>query len=310
LKLSIIIVNWNSGPLLRLCLDSIRRAPDVQAMGANCEVAIVDNASTDDSLADIGNEVVLVRNERNLGFGMACNQGVAATRGEYLLFLNPDCELQPGSVQRCLDAFESSAGASLGVCSVALADHSGEVARTCHRTPTAAMLLGRATGLFRLLPRLNSEMAEWDHRNDADVDHVIGAFYLMRRDLFVALGGFDERFFVYLEDLDLSTRVRRAGYAIRFFAQPPTVHIGGGTSRSVKARRLFYATRSRILYAFKHCSAPQAWLHLALTLVMEPLVRLALAMASASWSSVRETAQGFAMLLRDLPATVRLARRR
>ena len=152
-------------------------------------------------------------------------------------------------------------------------------------------------------------MTDWDHRRDADVDHVIGAFYAMRRDLFERLGGFDERFFVYLEDLDLSLRVRQAGHRVRFLATPASFHLGGGVSRQIKARRLFYATRSRILYAYKHFPRWQAHLHLGLTLFIEPFTRSVLALARGSGSAMRETCTGFALVWRDLPMTLRLARR-
>jgi GT2 family glycosyltransferase len=148
-------------------------------------------------------------------------------------------------------------------------------------------------------------MDDWSHDSDADVDHVIGAFYAMRRDLFMALGGFDERFFVYLEDLDLSLRVREAGLRVRFLASPPSFHVGGGVSRQIKATRLFYATRSRILYAYKHFGKTLAHLHLALSLVVEPITRSIHALARLSPSALAETCRAFAMLWANMPAILR-----
>lgn len=151
-------------------------------------------------------------------------------------------------------------------------------------------------------------MVEWDHRSDRTVDHVIGAFYMIRAATFQALGGFDERFFVYLEDLDLSLRARRMGLLTRFVASPPSFHLGGGVSRQVKAERLFYATRSRLLYGFKRLPAWQAWTHAATTLVCEPLARTVRALLRRSWQVLRFTWRGFALVYRDLPALWRARR--
>lgn len=306
--LSIVIVNWNSGLLLGKCLDSIERVGD--ASFPSHEIIVVDNDSSDASLDGVSARscVRIVRNDANYGFGRACNIGALAATGTDLIFLNPDCELRPGSVQRCLSELRSPA---IGVCGVALLDETGSVARTSHRFPTVAAFLARTVGLHLLARRgASGAMDDWDHASDADVDHVIGAFYAMRHELFLALGGFDERFFVYLEDLDLSLRVHRAGYRVRFLASPPSFHVGGGVSRQIKARRLFYATRSRILYAYKHFGRPQAHLHLALTLLIEPLTRSVQALVHRSAGALSETWRGFALLWGDLPAMLRSVQRR
>jgi hypothetical protein len=152
-------------------------------------------------------------------------------------------------------------------------------------------------------------MQDWAHDTDRRVDHVIGAFYLVRTREFRALGGFDERFFVYLEDLDLSLRYSQHGQHCLFVAAPASYHKGGGISQQVRAARLFYATRSRILFAFKHFGTAQGWLHLGATLTVEPLARLAQALAHGRPRDGGQVLRGFALLYRDLPATLRLARR-
>jgi GT2 family glycosyltransferase len=125
---------------------------------------------------------------------------------------------------------------------------------------------------------------------------------MIRAATFQALGGFDERFFVYLEDLDLSLRARRMGLLTRFVAAPPSIHLGGGVSPQVKAERLFYATRSRMRCGFKHLPAWQAWTHAATTLVCEPFARTVRALLRRSWQDLRSTWRGFALVYRDLPA--------
>ena len=306
--LSIVMVNWNSGEFLHRALQSLHDALVTSTF--SYEVLVVDNGSEDDSLAacDSISNVAVVHNGQNLGFGRACNIGARAALGRNLIFLNPDCEVRPGSVQRCLAELRS---ADVGVCGMALVDEHGVVARTCHRFPCVGNFVCRILGLHLLSRRCgDGTMTDWNHGQDADVDHVIGAFYGIRREVFCDLGGFDERFFVYLEDLDLSLRVKQAGYRVRFIASPPSFHVGGGISRRFKAQRLFYATRSRILYAYKHFPRWQAHLHLALTLLLEPLTRSALAIVQLSTSQLGETWQAFAMVWRDLWATLKLARRR
>ncbi|MDA3878116.1 MAG: glycosyltransferase, partial [Halothiobacillus sp.] len=136
------------------------------------------------------------------------------------------------------------------------------------------------------------------------VDHVIGAFFLMRRSLFDSLNGFDQRFFVYLEDLDLSLRARQAGWRSVYLAEARAFHAEGGTSRQVKAHRLFYSLRSRLLYGFKHFRPWQAWALFGVTLVVEPISRTIFSLLRGGVQDVRNTLRGYSMLYRDLPNIV------
>ncbi len=309
LLLSVLIVNWNGGSLLERCTESVHEALSLKLAG-RYELVIVDNASRDDSItrATASHGETVLRNTHNIGFGAACNQAAARAGGEFLLLLNPDCELRPGSVERCLAELRRD-DLPVGICGVALVDETGRVAQTCHRVPGFGALLGSAVGLNAIWPRLaDSRMVDWDHRSDRTVDHVIGAFYMIRAATFQALGGFDERFFVYLEDPDLSLRALRMRLLTRFVAAPPSFHLGDGVSRQVKAERLFYATRSRLLCGFKHLPAWQAWTHTAMTLVCEPFARTVQALLRRSWQDLRFTWRGFALVYRDLPTLWRARR--
>jgi hypothetical protein len=163
-------------------------------------------------------------------------------------------------------------------------------------------------GLDRIARMPSHLMEEWDHTTTRDVDHVMGAFYLVRRRLFEQLHGFDERFFVYLEDLDLSIRVRDAGYRIVFLAEARTFHKGGGSSERVKATRLFYSLHSRIQYGFKHFGRLPAAALLAGTLVLEPPIRVAVALATGAPADAFHTLRATAQLWRGLPALARTPR--
>jgi GT2 family glycosyltransferase len=144
-------------------------------------------------------------------------------------------------------------------------------------------------------------MAEWDHKQTRPVDHVIGAFFLVRRELFEALEGFDERFFVYLEDLDFSYRAYQSGWRSVYLGDVQAFHAGGGTSNQIKARRLFYSLRSRLLYSFKHFSWIGASAVLIATLLVEPLSRSVLALLRRSWPGLKETWAAYGMLWQWLP---------
>jgi GT2 family glycosyltransferase len=301
-RLRIVIVNWNAGHLLRDCLTSIS-----SSKYSNFEleqVVVVDNNSTDaslDGLETIGLPLKVIRNSKNLGFAAACNQGAQGFEGNYILFLNPDTRLYLQSLSIPIDFMEESIYADVGICGVQLIDESGHVARSCARFPTAVGFLAHSIGVDRLFPTIGHFMAEWSHDHTAHVDHVIGAFYLVRRELFECLQGFDEQYFVYLEDLDFSYRAWKSGWRTVYFTDAQAFHAGGGTSNQIKARRLFYSLRSRLIYAFKYFSWIGAILVLLSTLLVEPMVRSALAVARRSWTSFKETWQGYGMLWCWLP---------
>lgn len=295
-QVAVVIVNWNSGPQLRACLDSVSRT-------VAHSVVVVDNASCDGSelAAADAPGVMLVRAGGNLGFAKACNLGAQHAAGDYLLFLNPDAALFPGTLEKALAFMEDPDNSGYGICGVQLVDERGRIARTCVRFPSAWSFVIHALGVDRLMPRLGYFMAEWPHDASRSVDHVIGAFFLVRRSVFQSLKGFDERFFVYLEDLDFSLRAAQAGWRSAYLADIQAFHLGGGTSHQVKARRLFYSLRSRIIYARKHFGAPGAAMVVAATMFLEPVSRGVLAVAKRSGSALRETFQGYAMLWQWLP---------
>lgn len=304
----IVIVNWNAGPQLAACLRSIAE----HGGGAVASVVVVDNGSRDGSdQVDVpGLSLEIIRTGENLGFGRACNLGARRGSSRYLLFLNPDAELRAGALGRAVAWLDDPAQERTGVVGVRLVDARGEVHRHCARFPTWRSFIGNSLGLTRILRRWFPPipMLEFDHQSSRRVDHVMGAFYFMRRELFAQLGGFDEDFFVYLEDLDLSRRVYRAGYDIHYLAEAEAYHKQGGTSDQVKAHRLLYALNSNMIYAAKHLSPPAAGVVTAITLTVEPVSRSVRALFRRSLEELRFTWQGFGMIYRDLPHTRALLR--
>lgn len=303
--IDIITVNWNAGSQLKECLESVI----TQNKGEVFRIIVVDNGSTDGSTDRVEGlpNVEVIRTGQNLGFGAACNIGAKAGCSPYILFLNPDTRLEADSISTPLAFMNRPGNEKVGICGIQLVDEQGRVSRTCARYPTLARLLSSALGLDKLpgLQGSGVHMRDWDHLESAKVDHVMGAFYLLRREVFKQLGGFDERFFVYLEDVDLSKVANELGRGSWYLTEAQAFHAGGGTSRQVKVHRLFYSLRSRLLYAFKHFPLWQAWLLLAVTNVIEPFTRSAWCLLRGDLSGVKHTWAAYCMLWRTMGSILR-----
>lgn len=306
--IDVIVVNWNAGEQLRECLECIAAA-DQTNFELN-RVVVVDNASWDgsiDSLDDLSFPLTVIENSENLGFGAACNQGAKGTEADYLLFLNPDVRLSESSLTRSLAFLHQSENQYIGILGIQLIDDSGHVDRTCARFPTPGRFFFKMLGLDRLFPRYfpNHFMTEWNHERSREVDQVMGAFFLVRRSVFEALDGFDERFFVYFEELDFSLRAWQAGWRSFYFTGAQAYHKGGGTSEQIKATRLFYSLRSRILYGYKHFGRGAATGLMLGTLLLEPVSRLALGVAHRSGREISQTVRAYLMLWRSIPGLLK-----
>ena len=307
-SIDIIIVNWNAGQQLHDCLASI---VSVESNGFTLgQVVVVDNASSDGSLNGLDSfslPLKIIRNTLNQGFGAACNQGASVCEAQYILFLNPDTKLFENSLTVPLAFMENEKNQDVGICGIRLVDESGHVARTCAHFPSLSRFAAQAIGLDRFpgLKGAGVHMAEWDHLSEKSVDQVIGAFFFMRRAVFESLAGFDERFFVYFEEVDLSLQARQAGWKTTYLASAQAFHLGGGTSSQIKATRLFYSLRSRLVYSFKHFSPLHAWGVLGLTVLIEPVSRTLFTLLRGGIGDVRNTWRGYVMLYSVLPEIIR-----
>jgi N-acetylglucosaminyl-diphospho-decaprenol L-rhamnosyltransferase len=298
--LSIVIVNWNTGPLLRECLSSIADAGMAQDWTLD-RVVVVDNASSDDSASRLpaaGYPLEVLANNTNRGFAAACNQGAARCTSELLLFLNPDTRLFENSLRTPVAYLASPRHQDIGIVGIQLLDQQGSVSRSCARFPRWSHFAAQACGLDRLRPSLGHLMREWDHRSTREVDQVIGAFFLTRSRLFNDLGGFDERFFVYFEEVDYALRALQAGMRSVYLASAQAMHVGGGASNQVKGRRLFHSLHSRLLYGQKHFGRLQRGLLWAVSWFVEPLARAAQLVIGRRWAEFGELAEGYLLLLR------------
>ncbi len=302
-SVAIVIVNWNAGVLLRRCLESVAAADWTTVDLA--QVVVVDNGSTDGSAEWLSSSapmpVVVIRNQDNRGFAAACNQGARGIAAGYVLFLNPDTVLEARSIAAAVEWLADPGHSDTGILGIQLVDASGQISRSCAEFPTPAAMLSRALGLDRIWPSVFPDyvMTGWDHRSSRHVDHVIGAFYLMRTPLFEHLAGFDERFFVYLEDLDLSLRAAKAGASAYYLSSSRAFHQGGGASERIQRQRLFYALRSRLQYSRKHYSRAGSAVVSAATLLFEPWVRAAACLLGRSPTSLADTFGAYQLLWRS-----------
>jgi GT2 family glycosyltransferase len=308
--LDIILVNWNSGNRLTEAITSIAQHHNSLVTS----VIVIDNASTDasltsvEALTDLPFPLRIIRNLANRGFGAACNQGAALAGSEYLLFLNPDTRLFQHSLSAPLAFMRRLENGDVGIVGIQLVDEQNHITRSCSRFPSVGIFLSQALGLNRLpgLQHLALGMSEWMHNSTCKVDQIMGAFFFIRHSLFELLGGFDERFFVYFEEVDLSLRAHQAGWRSVYLADAKAFHAGGGASRQVKANRLFYSLRSRLLYGFKHFTSFRAWLLVGVTLLIEPLTRVVFSLTNGGLADVRNTLKGCGMLLQDFPRILRV----
>ena len=257
--ISIIIVSWNTAKLLKRCLDSIYAAvPPI-----SFEVIVVDNASADMSVnmaeADFP-EVMVVRNEENLGFAAGVNLGLARARGEFMMLLNPDTELRPGAAALMLDFMKSDP--DVGLVGPRLVLPNGELLKSGRKFPSFLREALETTRLYRLIRGHHDNRMLWgreDFDSNVEVDEVSGACMLVRRAAFDSVGPLDERFFVYYEDVDWCLRMKKAGWKVCYVGEAEVVHSwaqGALKLGVLESKGLLY--RSQYLYFLKHHGLVQA----------------------------------------------------
>jgi len=305
IDLDIVIVNWNTGPQLRECLQSISIASAASILRL-CNCVVVDNASLDgsaDGLEALPLPLKVIWNPENKGFGYACNQGAEPGFAEYLLFLNPDVRLFPDSLTKALLFLQDIKNEQVGILGIQLVDQNGVVQRNVAHFPTPSSLFYQMLGLDRMCPRHFQPhfMTNWDHRDSLEVDQVTGAFFLVRRKVYEDLKGFDERYFMYFEDLDFAFRAKQAGWKSFYLADAQAFHHGGGATGQVKARRLSYVLNSRVLYVAKHFGVPSARGILLASVGLELWARLGWSLITLSRQNFLETLRGYGMFAGTLP---------
>lgn len=309
-KIHVVIVNWNAGTLLSECLRSFETTfSDAVTVS---RITVVDNGSSDGSLSGLDEfartlPLEIVRNSSNLGFAAACNQGAVDSDADFLLFLNPDMRLCSGALETPTAFLVAPENERVGIVGIQLIDRNGNVSRSCARQPSVWSMIVQSLGLDRtgrsFFPSHFLSLQDHDHTHA--VDQVMGAFFFLRRSLFEAIGGFDERFFVYFEDMDFAVRARKHGWLSVYIAEAHAFHHGFGTTENAKDTRLFYYWRSRIIYSFKHFGILGALTVLFLTLSVEPFVRTVLLFGKKQLGEMRNVLRATRFLWSSLPLIIR-----
>ncbi len=274
---AVVVVNYNPGPYLTRCLRSAFES----AGEARLEVVVIDNASADRSATDAiraSPAARLIQNDSNRGFAAAVNQGIRATSAPYILLLNPDAEIAAGTLGGLVKvARDHPAG---GVIGPLVKDPDGSIYPSARKVPTLTEALGHSfLGPFRPNNRYTRSytMADWDRRTERRVEWVSGSCQLLNRAALDQVGLFDERYFLYVEDVDMCRRLRDAGWEVWFSPELEVMHVGGVSTGRSKRMTLEH-TRSIYTYFVKHSSS--GW-----RVVLRPLVWVALRLRAAlvSW---------------------------
>jgi len=251
IRVSTVVVSYNTREMTLDCLRAITSTGSDQRL----EIFAVDNNSGDGSAAAIREafpDVTLIVNERNLGFGAANNQAMRLATGEFVLLVNSDAFVKTGSVEAMLDCMHRNPRA--GVVGPRLVNHDGSLQRSCFRFPSPGQAWRENLWLTKLFGSESKlgDYRRWGHDFEREVDWVVGACLLVRREAVETVGDFDEEFFMYGEETDWQRRMRDAGWRIFFTPTAEVTHLGGesGKAEQAKISQSFFNSLDR--YELKH----------------------------------------------------------
>ena len=273
MDLSIIIVNYNVKEFLQNLIHSIEKA----SSNLTKEIFIIDNAS-DDGSVDFINEkfpqVKLFANQKNLGFGKANNIGLKEATGEFILLINPDTIVAEDTFEKMIQFFKSDKNVGLAGCKILNPD--GTLQLACRRSfPGPWTSFTKVTGLSSLFPNskifARYNLTFLDENQTYEVDAISGSFMMMRKEVYKKVGGFDEQFFMYGEDLDLCYRIQKNGYKVFYVHTTQIIHYKGESTKrsSLDETKVFYSAMH--LFVKKHLSS---------SLLVEFILRSAIAARS------------------------------
>lgn len=246
MKLSIIFVLYNARDVIETALDAVYAS----VVNFDYEVIIVDNKSPDDSVNfirekylsqdGIAKKTKLIPNPQNDGFGIGNNIGMKQATGDYILLLNTDTKLAPDNLQTMINFLESRQDVGAATCKLVMAN--GEIDKASRRAePNLLRSFFRLFGLQRLSPKIfgGYNLMDKNPEQESELEACSGAYLMMPRIAYQKIGGFDERFFMYGEDLDLCRSIREAGYKIWWYPQTACVHYRGQSTKKTSQKMLF-----------------------------------------------------------------------
>jgi len=273
MKLSVVVVTWNSATDIESCLDSIH-------FGSEFEVIVVDNASTDATRQKLrcSHHLKLIENPRNEGYARANNQGIRLATGEYVLLLNPDTRIELGALDtlaRHLDEHPA-----VGAAAPRLVSPDGKTQFSIRSFPSAASLFWELIGLARLFPKSRIfgrwKMKYFDYDRTAEVEQPMASCLMLRRTILNSLVPgpsslvpspsslvpcvMDERFSMFFNDVDLSKRMADAGWKTAYIANAKVVHRHGASTKQVRPKMIRESHRSAFRYLRKHDHSGLFWL--------------------------------------------------
>ena len=257
MDLSIIIVNYNVKEFLQNLIHSIEKA----STKITKEIIVIDNASDDGSVEFLKEkfpQIRLIANKINLGFGKANNIGLKEAKGKYILLLNPDTIVAEDTFEKMLEFFDKNSEAGLAGCKILNPD--GTLQLACRRSfPGPWTSFTKVSGLSSLFPKsklfARYNLTYLDENQSYEVDAISGSFMMMRKEVYEKVGGFDEQFFMYGEDLDICYRIQKAGFKVFYVHTTQIIHYKGESTKrsSLDETKVFY--NAMHLFVKKHLSS-------------------------------------------------------
>jgi hypothetical protein len=273
-EVSVVVVNWNTQDILCDCLRSIYE----QGGEIDLEVIVIDNASTDGSVEMVKKDfpqVTLIENSKNRGFAAANNQGIAISKGRYVLLLNSDTVVLDNAIAKTVAFADSHPKAAIVGCRVLNPDQT--LQPTCFMFPSILNMLLLSSYLYKLFPRSKffgrEQMTWWDRNDIKEVDVVTGCFMLIRQKAIQQVGTMDEQFFMYGEETDWCYRFKQAGWKILFTPCAEIIHLGGQSAQK-RATTMVVQLRKSILQFMKKHHGPLVYRTACLLIILFLAVRL------------------------------------
>lgn len=247
--ISIIIVSWNTTGFLENCLASILANPPASPF----DIWVVDNASSDHSARMVRQkfpQVHLIENRENVGFARANNQAIQRCTGKYVLLLNPDTIVAADALQALVKFLDLHPKA--GAAGARILNPDGSLQISSHPQPTLSRELWRMFHLDALSPYAAYPRTKWETTQPQEVDVLMGACLLVRKEVLDQVGILDENYFIYSEEVDLCYRIQRAGWRIYWVPQAEIVHFGGQSTQQASTEMFLNLYQSKIQYFRKH----------------------------------------------------------
>lgn len=263
MKLSILIVNWNTRDLAVRCIHSVLKTAD----SLDYEIIVVDNDSQDGSFEALQNlfgynplergkskfvasrRIKILEASANLGFAKAVNYAYKHSSGEYILLLNPDAEVRDSSLQKLVNYLDTHADA--GIVGPKLVNPDGTLQRSVRQFPKVWSSIVVFSGLHRFFRPRKYLMDDFDYGKEGDVDQVMGAALMTRRKIVEELGFMDEKFWLWYEEVDFCKRVKEAGYKVRFYPGAIMMHQGARSFRQVPVYVRKKTVAKSLMYYFR-----------------------------------------------------------